>query len=191
MYGYDGGSIMINGTPIEAFPNDRWREEISVVRQNPYVFNETLWYNLTVGNRAASREAVEEVCEVARVTEFVDELEDGYETVLGDDGVQLSGGQRQRVALARALLKDTELLILDEATSDLDTRLEQQVQANIEEMADDYTIITIAHRLSTVRNADRIYTVEDGRVVEEGRHTDLIERAGSYAELYQTQQTHR
>ncbi|MEZ3172765.1 ATP-binding cassette domain-containing protein, partial [Halorubrum sp. RMP-47] len=118
---------------------------------------------------------------------FMDDLPEGYETMLGDDGVRLSGGQKQRVALARALLEDADLLILDEATSDLDSNLEEQVQEAIEEMDRDYAIITIAHRLSTVKNADRIYTVKEGIVTETGTHDELVEQNGKYAELYSVQ----
>jgi len=127
------------------------------------------------------------VTRIARVDEFFDELPDGYDTQLGDDGVRLSGGQRQRVALARALLKDAEILILDEATSDLDSNLEKQVQESIESMEQDYAMIGIAHRLSTVKNADRIYTIDGGEIVETGSHGELVENDGQYAELYAIQ----
>ena len=124
---------------------------------------------------------------ITRVDKFFDELPDGYDTQLGDDGVRLSGGQRQRVALARALLKDAEILILDEATSDLDSNLEKQVQESIESMEQDYAMIGIAHRLSTVKNADRIYTIDGGEIVETGSHGELVENDGQYAELYAIQ----
>jgi subfamily B ATP-binding cassette protein MsbA len=132
-------------------------------------------------------DAIEEVCAIAQVTEFLDELPDGYETVLGENGVRLSGGQRQRVALARALLEDSDVLILDEATSDLDANIEQTVQNGIEAMDRTYATFVIAHRLSTVMNADRIYTVADGRIVESGSHSELIAKGGTYSSLYETQ----
>ncbi|MEM4780799.1 MAG: ATP-binding cassette domain-containing protein, partial [Halalkalicoccus sp.] len=169
------------------FDVDEWREKISIVRQDPYIFNDTLEYNLTIGNRTVSRSRLDTACEVAKVSEFFDELPNGYETNLGDNGVQLSGGQRQRVALARALLKDADVLILDEATSDLDSHLEGEVHAGIEAVDSEYATIAIAHRLSTVRNADRIYTVEDGEITEVGDHEQLIETGGTYAELYAIQ----
>jgi subfamily B ATP-binding cassette protein MsbA len=121
------------------------------------------------------------------VTEFLDDLPNGYDSQLGDEGVQLSGGQRQRVALARALLTDAEILVLDEATSDLDSNLEHEVQNAVESMEREYTIFAIAHRLSTVQNADRIYTVENGQISEKGRHEELVAKGGKYAELYAIQ----
>jgi subfamily B ATP-binding cassette protein MsbA len=189
MYEPDEGEISADGTPIEAFDVDEWREHVSIVRQDPYIFNDTLRYNVGLANRNASDEEIERVCEIAHVTEFLDELPEGYDTVLGDDGVRLSGGQQQRVALARALLKDADVLLLDEATSDLDSNIEREVQAAIEAMDRDYALVAIAHRLSTVKNADRIYTVEDGRITDVGAHDELLDDDGLYAELYATQRS--
>jgi subfamily B ATP-binding cassette protein MsbA len=187
MYEPDSGEIRANGGRIHEMSIDEWRSRIAVVRQDPFIFNDTLRYNLTIGNRNVPQEELERVTRIAKVDEFFDELPEGYETQLGDDGVRLSGGQRQRVALARALLKDADILVLDEATSDLDSNLEKQVQTSIENMERDYAMIGIAHRLSTVRNADRIYTVDAGEIVETGRHEELIENEGQYAELYSVQ----
>ncbi len=187
MYDPDRGEIRANGVPIEEYDIDEWRERIAVVRQQPFIFSDTLENNVTIGNRDATRSDVERVCEIAKVDEFLDELPNGYESQLGDDGVRLSGGQRQRVALARALLKDADFLVLDEATSDLDSSLEREVQDAIESMDRDYGMIAIAHRLSTVKNADRIYTVESGEIVEEGTHDELLSDDGEYAELYAIQ----
>ena len=184
MYEVDEGEIRANGVPIDEMDIREWRDRLSIVRQNPYIFNDTLRYNLTIGNRDVSEEELDRVCEIAKVDEFEKDLPRGYDTLLGDDGVRLSGGQKQRVALARSLIEDADLLILDEATSDLDSNLEKQVQRAIEEMERDYAIITIAHRLSTVKNADRIYTVEDGEITESGAHGDLVDEGGKYAELY-------
>jgi subfamily B ATP-binding cassette protein MsbA len=166
---------------------EEWRSRIAVVRQSPHIFNDTLRYNLTIGNRDVSQNELDRVTRIARVDEFFDELPEGYDTQLGDDGVRLSGGQRQRVALARALLKEADILVLDEATSDLDSNLEKEVQESIENMERDYAIVGIAHRLSTVQNADRIYTVEAGEIIETGRHEDLIKNEGQYAKLYEIQ----
>ena len=189
MYEPDRGDIRVDGVPIDEFDVDEWRDRVTIVRQDPHIFNETLERNVTVGNREATRADVERVCEIAQVTEFVDDLPEGYDTVLGDQGVKLSGGQRQRVAIARALLKDADLLILDEATSDLDTNLEQRVHEGIEDMDRDYAMLVIAHRLSTVTNADRIYAMENGQIVESGRHDTLLAEEGAYKKLYSLQST--
>jgi subfamily B ATP-binding cassette protein MsbA len=187
MYDPNRGEIRGDGVPIEEYDIEEWRERIAVVRQQPFIFNDTLEHNVTIGNRDASRSEVERVCESAKVDEFLNELPNGYESQLGDDGVRLSGGQRQRVALARALLKEADFLVLDEATSDLDSNLEREVQASIESMDRNYGMIAIAHRLSTVQNADRIHTVDQGEIIEEGTHEELLANNGEYAELYAIQ----
>ncbi|MDR5672234.1 ABC-type multidrug transport system, ATPase and permease component [Halalkaliarchaeum sp. AArc-CO] len=187
LYRLDHGVIRANGIPIDEMDINEWRERIAVVRQSPFIFNDTLEYNLTIGNRTATRNELDRACRIAKVDEFFEELPNGYDSQLGDDGVRLSGGQKQRVALARALLTDADLLLLDEATSDLDSHLEQKVQRAIEAMDRDYAMIAIAHRLSTVENADRIYTMEDGEITEVGTHQELINQNGRYANLYAIQ----
>jgi subfamily B ATP-binding cassette protein MsbA len=187
LYPIEAGEIRANGARIDEMDITEWRDRLSVVRQDPFIFNDTLRYNLSLGNRNVSDEELDRVCSIAKVDEFIDELPKGYESLLGDDGVRLSGGQQQRVALARALLEDADVLILDEATSDLDSNLEKQVQQSIEKMDRNYAIITIAHRLSTVKNADRIYTIENGELTEVGKHEDLMEQDGKYAKLYRVQ----
>jgi len=187
MYDPDSGKIRADGVPIEEYDIEQWRQRVAVVRQDPYIFNDTLERNVTIGNRNATRQEVREVCEIAKVNEFLSELPNGYESDLGDEGVRLSGGQRQRVALARALLKDADFLVLDEATSDLDSNLEREVQNSIESMDRDYGIIAIAHRLSTVKNADQIHTVDNGEIIESGTHAELLDDEGEYADLYEIQ----
>jgi subfamily B ATP-binding cassette protein MsbA len=187
MYEPDSGVITVNETSIDKYDIHKWRKMVAMVRQKPHIFNDTLWFNLTVGNRDANEAEIKKVAEIARVTEFLNDLPHGYDSQLGDEGVQLSGGQRQRVALARALLSEAEILVLDEATSDLDSNLEKKVQKAVESMEQEYTIFAIAHRLSTVQNADRIYTVENGEIIETGRHKELIAKGGAYADLYTTQ----
>lgn len=187
MYRPHDGTITADGHSIEEFDLEAWRKRIAVVRQHPYLFDDTLRYNLTVGNRDASDEEIREVCDIAQVTEFLEELPQGLETPLGDDGVRLSGGQRQRIAIARALLKDADFIVFDEATSDLDTNLEQRVHRGIETMDRDRGLFVIAHRLSTVTGADRIYAMENGRIVERGSHEELLDTRGTYSELYSRQ----
>ncbi|WP_435062764.1 ABC transporter ATP-binding protein [Halobaculum sp. EA56] len=187
LYAPDSGRITAAGVPIEEYGVDEWRSRVAYVRQDPFIFNTTLERNLRMANPDATRAEMERVCEIAQVTEFVDDLPNGYETELGDDGVRLSGGQRQRVALARALLEDADLLLLDEATSDLDTNIETRVQAGIESMDREFMVVAIAHRLSTVKDADRIYTIDDGEIIERGEHETLVDDEGLYAELYYAQ----
>ena len=186
MYPVDDGEIRVGGVPVGRLDIDAWRSKVAVVRQNPYIFDDTLRFNLAF-DRDVSQAELEEVCRIAKIDEFLDEMPEGLDTVLGDDGVQISGGQKQRVALARALLKDADVLVLDEATSNLDSTLEREVQREIEAMERDYTVIAIAHRLSTVENADCIYTVENGRLLESGRHRELLQQDGQYATLYRAQ----
>jgi len=187
MYRPEAGRITASGLSIEEFDVGEWRQNVAVVRQNPFIFNQSLRYNVTIGRRDVSEREVRRVCEIAQVTEFLDELPEGMDTVLGDDGVRLSGGQRQRIAIARALLKDADVLVLDEATSDLDMTLEERVHSAIEESTHDQIMIVIAHRLSTVKNADCIFTMKAGRIIESGTHDTLMTCNGEYAELYATQ----
>lgn len=180
------GRILADGVTIREFDLDEWRSHLAIVRQKPYIFDETLRYNLTVGNRDATRDELDRVCEIARVTEFMDLPED-YTTTLGEDGVKLSGGQRQRIAIARALLEDAEVLVLDEATSELDPTLERSIYRRLDSMDEEYTVVAVAHRLSTVEDADRILTVEAGQIVEQGKHNELLASDGRYATLYEDQ----
>lgn len=183
----DTGHICADGTPIHELEIKEWRERLAVVRQAPFLFNDTLAANVKIGNQDATRQEVERACEIAQVTEFLPELPDGYDTELGEDGVRLSGGQKQRVAIARALLKDADILVLDEATSELDSNIERDVYEGIRRRKGRYATVSIAHDLSTVDDADRIYTLVDGTVTEDGTHKQLMAQDGTYADLYATQ----
>ena len=144
--------------------------------------------NIAYGDLAtAPRAAIEQAAEAACAREFIDQLANGFETLVGENGVMLSGGQRQRLAIARALLKDAPILVLDEATSNLDVETEREVNAAIRELQAGRTTLTIAHRLSTVQNADRILVLEQGRVVEQGRHAQLLAKGGVYARIFELQ----
>lgn len=170
LYEPDDGRILADGRPISRFDVDEWRSRVALVPQDPYLFDETLRYNLTVGARDASESDIDRACEIAQVSEFIDELPNGYETAVGDDGVRLSGGQRQRVAIARALLVAPEILVLDEGTSDLDGELEAYVFSRLDELDRELTVLVISHRRSTLTNADRVVSLRDGTLTEVGVH---------------------
>jgi subfamily B ATP-binding cassette protein MsbA len=185
-YDADSGEIRIDGHELREYRMSSLREQIAVVSQEVVLFNDTIRANIAFG-RKASNEEIERAAEVALVMDFVRDLPEGLETVVGDRGVLLSGGQRQRISIARALLKNAPILILDEATSALDTESERFIQAALEKLMRDRTTLVIAHRLSTVENAHRIVVLEAGRIVESGTHAQLIARHGQYAMLHSLQ----
>ena len=184
-YSPDSGEILLDGHPIESFSLANLREHIAIVSQQVTLFNDTVARNIAYGAlRGSSREDIREAAEKAYAWEFIDTLEDGLDTLVGDDGVLLSGGQRQRLAIARAFLKDAPILILDEATSALDTESERYIQAALEAVVQGRTTFIIAHRLSTIENADRILVIDKGEIVEQGSHSELLARRGFYAQLH-------
>ena len=187
-YDVISGRITIDGTDIRQVRASELRELIGYVNQTPILFNDTIRNNITFGmERAVSDEEVRTAAEAANATEFIDQLPEGLEYNIGDGGSKLSGGQRQRLSIARALLKDSPILILDEATSALDNVSEQLVQEAIQRLVSDRTTIVIAHRLSTIMHADLICVMQEGQIVEQGTHAELLERGGLYAQLYQIQ----
>lgn len=187
-YDVEKGEILIDGRPIRDYRLADLRDNISLVSQDVVLFNDTIANNLAYGQlKNCSRAELLEAAEAAHVLEFVRELPDGLETRVGDRGVLLSGGQRQRIAIGRALLKNAPLLILDEATSSLDTKSERRIQDALNALMKDRTTFVIAHRLSTVESADRIIVLDQGRVVESGTHSELLAADGHYAALYRMQ----
>ena len=181
------GAIRFGGVDLRDMPLDSWRQKIALVPQQPALFSGDIRYNIAYGASDASQEAVEAAAQMAHAHEFINTLPDGYHSHLGAQGVRLSGGQRQRIALARAILADPELLLLDEATSALDTESEWHVQQALKEIMQGRTTVVIAHRLSTVINADRIIVMEEGGVVDSGRHDELIARCDLYQRLARLQ----
>jgi subfamily B ATP-binding cassette protein MsbA len=185
-YDVTGGAVMLDGQDVRDYPLERLRAQMSLVSQDVVLFNDTIRANIAFGHVTADEQVVA-AARAARVVEFADQMPDGLDTVVGDRGVLLSGGQRQRIAIARALLRNTPILILDEATSALDTELERQIQEQLEALMRNRTTLVIAHRLSTVENADRILVMDGGRVVEMGTHAELLARDGQYAVLHRLQ----
>jgi ATP-binding cassette subfamily B protein len=184
LYDLQGGRIVIDGQDIATVKQGSLRRAIAVVPQDPALFHRTIAENIGYARPGASRDEIELAARRARAHDFIAALPKGYATLVGERGVKLSGGERQRVAIARAFLADAPILVLDEATSSLDVETEVQVQAATEELMAGRTTIVIAHRLSTIRGADRILVFQDGRIVEEGRHGELVAKGGAYARLH-------
>ena len=184
-YNLDQGSILLDGSNINAYSLFSLRQQIAIVSQRVTLFNGSVYSNISYGDlRDCSSEQVMAAAKMANADEFIKNLPQGYDTLIGDDGVMLSGGQRQRIAIARAILKDAPILILDEATSALDTDSERYIQAALEGLIKNRTTFVIAHRLSTIEKADRILVMESGRIIEQGSHKDLLSQAGRYAQLH-------
>ena len=181
------GAILIDGQDIRDATQESLRVLIAIVTQQTILFNDTVRNNIAYGNMAKSFEDVMSAAKSAYADDFIEKLPHGYDTIIGEAGVKLSGGQRQRIAIARALLKDAPVLILDEATSSLDTQSEREVQNALDRLMVGRTSFVIAHRLSTIMNADRIIVLKEGQIVEQGRHDELLSRGGEYKNLYEQQ----
>jgi ABC-type multidrug transport system fused ATPase/permease subunit len=181
----DNGAITIDGQDIRDVTQASLREHIALVTQEPFLFDETIAENIAQGRRSATREEIVAAAKGAAADEFIMAQQDGYESQVGEGGLKLSGGQRQRIAIARAMLRNAPILLLDEATSALDTENERLVQEALSHLMKGRTTIVIAHRLSTVLDADCIYVFDRGRVVETGTHAQLLAQNGLYARLYQ------
>jgi ATP-binding cassette subfamily B protein len=190
-YEVSGGRVLIDGQDIRAVTQDSLRRAIGIVPQDTVLFNDTIYYNIAYGRPDASREEVEAAAAFAHIRAFIEGLPGGWDTLVGERGLKLSGGEKQRVAIARAILKRPRILVFDEATSSLDTRTEQAIQETLAQVAADHTTLVIAHRLSTVVDADRILVMEQGRVVEQGNHAALLALGGRYAGMWELQQKER
>jgi len=187
-YDVTDGAIEIDGQDIRDVTQDSLRRAIGVVPQDTVLFNDTIYYNVAYGRPGASRAEIEEAARLAHIHNFIAALPDGYETMVGERGLKLSGGEKQRVAIARVILKAPKILIFDEATSALDTKTEREIQASLAEVAAGHTTLAIAHRLSTVVDADQILVLDQGRIVERGTHRELLARGDVYAEMWARQQ---
>ncbi|GIX09895.1 ABC transporter ATP-binding protein/permease [Elioraea sp.] len=186
-YDVNAGRITIDGQDIRSVTQDSLRRALGIVPQDTVLFNDTIRYNIRYGRPDATDAEVEEAAKLARIHDFIVSTPDGYETRVGERGLKLSGGEKQRVAIARTILKNPPILVFDEATSALDTRTEREIQANLKELARDRTTLVIAHRLSTVMDADEILVLDHGRIVERGTHAALLARDGIYAEMWRRQ----
>jgi subfamily B ATP-binding cassette protein MsbA len=186
-YPVTSGSLRIDGVDVREVTLRSLREQMAIVTQETILFNDTVWNNICYGQPGLPKDRVEAAAKAALAHDFIMELPKGYQTMLGDRGQRLSGGQRQRIAIARAILKDSPILILDEATSELDSESEMLVQRALSNLMMDRTSFVIAHRLSTIRRADKIIVIEDGTIAETGTHQELLARGGIYARLYEMQ----
>jgi ATP-binding cassette subfamily B protein len=182
-----GGAVKINGVDVRALTQKSLRGAIGAVPQTASMFNDTLRANILYGRRDASQEELERAAADAQLTTFIASLEEGWDTMVGDRGLKLSGGERQRAAIARCLLKNPPFVILDEATSALDSITENSVQDALDSLGSERTVLVIAHRLGTIRNADNIVVIKEGMVDEQGTHDELMAKNGSYAELWNMQ----
>ncbi|MEE8233727.1 MAG: lipid A export permease/ATP-binding protein MsbA [Gammaproteobacteria bacterium] len=187
-YSVTEGKILLDGKDIKDISLQSLRQNIALVSQDIVLFNDTVRSNIAYGNLSgSSEESIIAAAGAAHALEFIEDLQDGFDTIVGEKGLKLSGGQRQRLAIARALLKDAPVLIMDEATSSLDTHSERQIQMALDEVKEGRTCLIIAHRLSTIEKADRIIVIDNGVIVETGTHAELIKKDGTYARLHQLQ----
>ncbi len=182
------GEIRIDGQELKGITLQSLRMNIGIVQQDVYLFSGTVYDNISYGKPEASREQVIQAAKLAGAHEFISALKDGYDTYVGERGVKLSGGQKQRISIARVFLKNPAILILDEATSALDNESEHLISKSLDRLAEGRTTVTIAHRLTTVQNADRILVLSEGKIAEEGSHEELLKRKGIYYQLYQSVQ---
>lgn len=180
----DAGVILVDDTPIEDFTEDSLRENIAIIRQEPFIFNKTILENLKIIDPYMSLKKIRNACKLAEIDDYIMNLPNKYDTMIGEGGINLSGGQKQRLAIARALLKQSKIILFDEATSALDNENQSKIKQAINNLVKDHTIIIVAHRLSTIIDADIIYLIEDGKLIDEGTHNELIKKNKTYKKLY-------
>lgn len=187
MYNVNSGDILIDGISINELDEDSIRGNITIISQNPYIFNMSIIDNMKLVKENVSLEEIKEACHLACLDDYIESLPEKYDTVVGEGGVTLSGGQRQRLAIARALIQKTEIILFDEATSALDNETQGKIQEAINNLKNDYTIMIIAHRFSTILNCDKIFYIEDGKIIDFGSHYELLEKCSKYKQLYEAE----
>ena len=190
-YDTSGGRVLINGQDVRDVTQESLREAIGIVPQDTVLFNDTIEYNIAYGRYGADHDAIVRAAQLANIHNFIDSLPDGYQTMVGERGLKLSGGEKQRIAIARAVLKNPKILVFDEATSSLDSQSEKTILEALQELASNHTTLVIAHRLSTVIDADQILVMDQGRIIERGSHQELLLQSGRYAEMWALQQEER
>ncbi|MGH8001285.1 MAG: ABC transporter ATP-binding protein, partial [Brasilonema sp.] len=181
------GHVFIDGVDVRQFEVNSLRRKMAIVSQHTFIFNTSVWENIIYGTQGATEAEIREAARLANALEFIEEMPEGFNTILGDRGSRLSGGQQQRIAIARALLRDPEILILDEATSALDSLSERLIQESIEKLSIGRTVIAIAHRLSTIAKADKVVVLEQGHIVEQGNYQELLQQRGKLWRYHQMQ----
>ncbi|MCW8959389.1 MAG: ATP-binding cassette domain-containing protein, partial [Gammaproteobacteria bacterium] len=187
-YDVSGGRVLINGQDVRDVTQESLRAAIGIVPQDTVLFNDTIEYNIAYGRCDAGHEEIIEAARTANIHEFITSLPEGYATVVGERGLKLSGGEKQRIAIARAVLKNPKILVFDEATSSLDSHSERVILEALRHIASDHTTLVVAHRLSTIIDADRILVMDQGRIIEHGNHHQLLEQNGHYAQMWALQQ---
>lgn len=185
LYSIDEGAILLDKYNINELDCDSLRNNMSIITQNPYIFNFSIKDNLLLAKENASMKEIRNACKMACMDDFIMSLPEKYETMVGENGVILSGGQKQRLAIARALLMKTEIILFDEATSALDNETQSEIQNAIENLKGEYTILIVAHRLSTIIDSDKIFVVDKGKIIDSGSHKDLLEKSIFYRNLYE------
>lgn len=185
LYNRNAGEILLDGHRIEDLDESSLRDNMSIITQNPYIFNFSIRDNLLLAKADATDKELRKACKMARIDDYIMSLENGYDTMVGENGVILSGGQKQRLAIARALLMKTEIILFDEATSALDNETQQEIQQAIDNLKGEYTILIVAHRLSTIIDSDKIFVVDDGKIIAEGTHKSLLKKNPTYRSLYE------
>lgn len=187
MYNIESGDILIDRNSINDLDEDSIRGNITVISQSPYIFNMSIIDNMKLVKEDVTLKEIKEACRLACLDDFIEGLPDKYNTVVGEGGVTLSGGQRQRLAIARALIQKTEIILFDEATSALDNETQGKIQEAINNLKNEYTIMIIAHRFSTILNCDKIFFIENGKIIDSGTHKVLLNRCSEYKNLYESE----